>query len=258
MPTHPIGSGAIFMFFNGFSKRLALGLAAAAAFAGAQATAQEMMLVPQGQSPGGQQRYLLVPSPSVPSASPEREPSLSRSLALELYRRGFEQGMAEAGRRTEAQGLVDPMEVERIGRELFERGYRLGLMQGQAAARAAMERHGMNPDRAGRAALGRDAEERETLVRPGRYAAGPFRAEFMADGTFTMTRTDKVREVEGDWEARADRLMLNDVSGDIGDATFPMTCRAEPIENGFRLTGSRKGCQELVGMEFTRTDSPRG
>ncbi len=241
----------------------------AAALMGSPAAAQGFILVPQGadDSASQGQRYILMPAPadrsrrsddertsrrseSRRSDAGEQDPS--RSLALELYRRGYEQGV------TDAQGAsgrsIDPADVERIGRELFDRGYLLGLMQARGERQAQDEARAASGDVPSASSHPAKDLSFDPLVEPGRYKAGPFIADFREDGRFKMSRTDMKRTVTGDYSVEGARLILNDATGDIGRATFPMTCTAKPIDGGFRLTGSRKGCQELVGMEFVRRE----
>jgi hypothetical protein len=47
-------------------------------------------------------------------------------------------------------------------------------------------------------------------------------------------------------------LTLNDVSGDLGGAKFPMRCRMETAADGFRLQATEGSCQELAGLSFKR------
>ena len=246
----------------------------AAALAAPPAAAQNYILVPQGAGSGAQgQSYLLMPAPDDPgnragqgrdsrsdsrqddrSAEASRDRDPSRSLARALYRKGYERGLADA--QGAAGRSLDPEEVERIGRELFDRGYLLGLMQARAEQQARDERQARDDASSDMPTAGRTAQDLsfDPLVEPGRYKAGPFTANFHEDGRFEMSRTDMKRTVKGDYSVEGASLILNDATGDVGRATFPMTCKAEPIDGGFRLTGSRDGCQELVGMEFIRRE----
>lgn len=130
---------------------------AVTALMGGSAMAQGIVLVPQGQGPMGQQQFILVPVPQDGMASPGQPAQQGQAqqgqsaqqggsgqqgdgqqaireraeaMALDLYRRGYQRGMADAASQSPAQ--LDPAAMEQIGRELFERGYMLGLMQARA------------------------------------------------------------------------------------------------------------------------------
>jgi hypothetical protein len=98
------------------------------------------------------------------------------------------------------------------------------------------------------------AEAAPTLssIEPGRYESGPVVAEFGKDNRFQLARSDGTQSVKGRYEVGDGMLNLSDVSGDIGLARFPMQCRLEAVDNGFRLQAANGSCQELAGTTFTR------
>ena len=107
---------------------------AAAALMTSAAVAQQVILVPQGEGAGGQQQFILVPVPQpeagAQGASGQEMRDRAEAMALDLYRRGYQRGMADA--QSAGGPAFDPSAMEQIGRELFERGYMLGMMQAQA------------------------------------------------------------------------------------------------------------------------------
>ena len=72
-----------------------------------------------------------------PNAFERAEPrSLTELVAQEAYRRGYEQGQLDAQRRYQAgamgpQGQLGPADLDRFGREVFERGLQLGRFEEQ-------------------------------------------------------------------------------------------------------------------------------
>ena len=149
-------------------KKTILSSVAAICLTGGAALAQGVVLVPQGQGPGGQQQFILVPVPqdqagqgaqqgaqgaqqsgqqgTAQGPSQEQIRERAEAMALDLYRRGYQRGMADAQSQTGVQ--IDPSAMEQIGRELFERGYMLGMMQ----ARAQLAQTGQQGAGAGQAA----------------------------------------------------------------------------------------------------------
>ncbi len=169
------------------TRTLSAGVAAIALSAGA-AAAQHIVLVPQGQGPGGAQQFILVPVPQdemqqgqqqdrgqqgqgqaeagqgqmqgqgqqgqqagagnqkgsdqqgagqqgagqQQAARQQQMRDRAEATAMDLYRRGYQRGVADA--QSSAGPQLDPAAMEQIGRELFERGYMLGMMQGRAQA----------------------------------------------------------------------------------------------------------------------------
>jgi predicted lipoprotein with Yx(FWY)xxD motif len=105
---------------------------------GGTALAQQVILVPQPSGgeqagAGSEQRFILVPAPRyAPDADAQGHPD--SAMAMELYRRGYQQGVSDAERAGAAGQQIDPAAIESIGRELFERGYILGMMQAQLQA----------------------------------------------------------------------------------------------------------------------------
>ena len=89
-------------------------------------------------------------------------------------------------------------------------------------------------------------------LEPGRYEAGPVVAEFGPDDRFQMARSDGTQSVQGRYEFGDGVLTLSDVSGDVGLASFPMRCRVEAADGGFRLQATDGSCQALAGTTFTR------
>jgi hypothetical protein len=77
-------------------------------------------------------------------------------------------------------------------------------------------------------------------------------AEFGPDDRFRMARIDGTQAVEGRYQLGDGVLNLTGVSGDVGFARFPMRCRVEAVDGGFRLEAVEGSCQELAGTTFTR------
>ena len=94
------------------------------------------------------------------------------------------------------------------------------------------------------------AEVGPAPIPPGDYAAGPVGASFAEDGTFSMNNSDNAMSVEGDYAFEQDLLVLSDVTGSTGDATFPVRCRIVPTEDGFRLGAYQDACGALTDMNF--------
>ena len=96
------------------------------------------------------------------------------------------------------------------------------------------------------------AEEGGGIV-PGEYHAGPIQAFFSSSGTFRMTSAGGGRNVTGRYSVADEVLTLEDAVGPTGSASFPMRCRIEPQDNGFRLAGEEGSCSVLKGIEFERS-----
>ena len=153
----------------------ALVAGAAAALMGSTALAQQIILVPE---PGGQgaqagtqagaqqgaqeeQRFLLVPAPRFAPGSDAQARGADSSMAMELYRRGYQQGAADAERAGAARQAIDPAAIEQIGRELFERGYLLGMMQAQFRAQQQANQEQMAQQQAGQQQTGNQAGQQQ-------------------------------------------------------------------------------------------------
>ncbi len=138
----------------------------AAALLGGTALAQQVILVPQGQGPAGAQQFILVPIPQDQAqagadqsqgagqqqqgaqqqqgtgqqqqgtgqqgqaARQQQMRDRAETMAMDFYRRGYQRGVVDAQSTSGTQ--IDPAAMEQIGRELFERGYMLGMMQARA------------------------------------------------------------------------------------------------------------------------------
>jgi hypothetical protein len=89
-------------------------------------------------------------------------------------------------------------------------------------------------------------------IEPGQYDGGPVVAEFGPDNQFQMATSDGSQTVAGRYEVGDGILILSDVSGDVGLASFPMRCRLQAVDGGFRLEASDGSCRELSGTSFTR------
>ena len=149
---------------------------------GGTALAQQIILVPgpEGQAQAGSdQRFMLVPAPHFQPGPEAQGRGADSSMAMELYRRGYQQGMSDAGRAGAGRQAVDPAAIERIGRELFERGYILGMMQAQIQAAAQQPGQPQaGQQQAGQAQAGQQADQTQPLLpQPGQAQAGPQGAE---------------------------------------------------------------------------------
>ena len=103
-------------------------------------------------------------------------------------------------------------------------------------------------DPAGTTATSMDAE---TDI-AGAYTVGPISAEFDEDGTFVMTQTERSdRRAEGSYTVTADSVTFTDVTGRIGQQSFPMTCDLVSTEDGgFTLAARGDECQIFDGQTF--------
>ena len=107
-------------------------------------------------------------------------------------------------------------------------------------------------EQAGSSGQGATTAQSLDSIEPGRYEAGPVVAEFGPDNQFQMATSDGTQTVRGRYEVGDGVLSLSDVSGDIGMARFPMRCRLEAVQGGFRLEATDGSCQQLAGTTFTR------
>ncbi|HET7409633.1 MAG TPA: hypothetical protein VFJ13_05490 [Paracoccaceae bacterium] len=110
-------------------KKTFLASAAAIGLMGGAAFAQSIVLVPEGEG-SADARFILVPVPQADAATGATGQDRAEAMALEFYNRGYQRGMADAQSRVAAE--IDPAAIQQIGRELFERGYMLGVMQAHA------------------------------------------------------------------------------------------------------------------------------
>ena len=69
------------------------------------------------------------------------------------------------------------------------------------------------------------------------------------EGRFTLTSADG-RVVEGRYVLWDTELPLNDATGSLGNASFPMTCPISQSGAGFAV-GQAEGCR-LEGLQFNR------
>ena len=83
----------------------------------------------------------------------------------------------------------------------------------------------------------------------GRYTANAATATFSGDGRFLL-QTDQGRMAEGEYTVSDTELRLEERSGNLGDAEFPMSCRISRDETGFDLTDDGGACSMLDGKRF--------
>ena len=85
----------------------------------------------------------------------------------------------------------------------------------------------------------------------GSYVADGVSAVFDAEGTFRM-ETERGRSAEGRYTVSADALRLEEATGDVRGAEFPMICDLEAQEDGFALSAQDGSCRYLDGLVFQR------
>jgi len=69
------------------------------------------------------------------------------------------------------------------------------------------------------------------------------------DGSFSLENRGG-RTVSGDYTLDDQQLVLSNANGDLGSATFPMTCPIARNDNGFAINQA-EGCA-LAGLQFER------
>jgi predicted lipoprotein with Yx(FWY)xxD motif len=162
-------------------RRTLVAGALVAGLMGGTALAQQIILVPQpggqgaqqGQAAeqGGEQRFMLVPAPRFQPGPQDRARGADSGVAMELYRRGYQQGISDAERAGAARQAIDPTAIERIGRELFERGYLLGMMQAQIQA-AGQQQAGQQQAGQRRTGQPQTGRQQQGLQQQGQQQAG--------------------------------------------------------------------------------------
>ena len=95
-------------------------------------------------------------------------------------------------------------------------------------------------------------EETASGLSAGRFLGEQLTAEFRDDGTFRLGETGGRRAIEGRYTEKAGQLTLSEASGDLGTAVFPITCRIEGTDRGFRFAEGEGLCSELAGVALDR------
>ena len=202
---------------------------AAIALTGSAAIAQQIVLVPQpgteGARAGSEQRFILVPAPRY---EPGRQAAAdgNPNMALELYERGYRQGLSDA--QSTAQPAIDPTAIERIGRELFERGYVLGLLQAQSQAQAAAQQQGgdQNPNRAAQAATGESPQADVPEARL-RADTSEQHGSYVTDGNGRA-----VYMFEADQQGQGAQKAVSNCYDACAEAWPPVLTRSKPVQAG--------------------------
>ena len=125
------------------------------------------------------------------------------------------------------------------GEELSSLEQRITTVQQQNVERLSRQAGDSHPEQAG-----------EARLQPGQYAAGRVTAVFEEEGTFKMQEANGPRAVQGQYAVESGILTLSDVHGDTGLVRFPMRCRVQAINGGFRLEAVENSCRELSGVTF--------
>jgi septal ring factor EnvC (AmiA/AmiB activator) len=128
-----------------------------------------------------------------------------------------------------------------LARMLAERGEqlatlesRLGDLQQDAGARVRADAAGIIPN----------------LV----YMHRTTSVTFTNDGAFTMTNMLNREGIAGRYTIADDMLTFDDVTGDIGQIDFPLTCAVQLDDDGFTLADSDGSCAVFDGASFTRSN----
>jgi hypothetical protein len=85
------------------------------------------------------------------------------------------------------------------------------------------------------------------------FMAGPVTLTLTPDNRFQMRSTEENRSVQGRYAYDNGILTLSDPQGDAGTAKFPMNCRLEQAESGFRLIDDGGNCAYFSGLTFRRS-----
>lgn len=76
------------------------------------------------------------------------------------------------------------------------------------------------------------------------------RLDLRNGGQFALTRSEGGQQVEGSYRIENGVLILAEGRGDTGGVQFPMRCRVERTDDGFRLVADGQSCQPLENMMF--------
>ena len=168
--------------------------------------------------------------------------ALEDALAELEVRRG---SLAEEVARAEQERTEIQTQITGLADTLAGRGSELAALEARIAEAQLQAEAAMSTSTAG--------------LSPGNYigrapGGAVITASFGADGTFTMSRGGDIararEDIVGRFSIEDNSVTFTEASGDLGAATFPMTCATEPTPNGFLVSDEASGCA-LQGTAFT-------